>query len=250
MENYWRSTYSSFPKFLCPRCEAGRLISNDGNLKFVETGFSLNEHSHLAWEPEWITERFACFLVCDRPSCGEVVAVSGDTSHFHHEEYDEDLGEEVQYHGRRYSPTAMHPAPHIIKVSKKLDAVCRGDLEASFALLWVDPAACANRLRTFIEHLLDQFKIERIGINKKDEEYTLNLVQRIDKLEKLKPGHDKTIKALKRVGDYGTHQGKAKFDTLLKCYELLEAALADIVDGKKAHLDKLIAELMGNDDDF
>ncbi|ARQ13132.1 hypothetical protein NXC12_PD00019 (plasmid) [Rhizobium etli] len=52
------------------------------------------------------------------------------------------------------------------------------------------------------------------------------------------------------MGDFGTHQGKAKFDTLLKCYELLEAALADIVDGKKAHLDKLIADIMGAEGDF
>jgi len=250
VENYWRSSYSAFPKFLCPRCSSGRLISQDENLRSVETGFSLNKHSHEAWEPDWITERFACFLVCDKPSCGEVVVVSGASSHSYQVHYDEHIGEEVQNHGHHYAPMAMHPAPHIIGVSRNLNAVCKGDLKASFALLWVDPAACANRIRTFIEHLLDQFQIPRKAIDKKGEEYTLNLVQRIDRLEKLKPGHDKTIKALKRVGDFGTHQGKAKFDTLIKCFEVLEAALADIVDGKKARLDKLVADLMDNKDDF
>lgn len=248
MENYWRSSYSTFPRFLCPRCSSGRLIAEEENLKSIETGYSLREHSDEDWEPEWITERFTCFLVCDKSSCGEVVAVSGTSSHSYHVQYDEHIEEHVEFHGRYYAPISMHPAPHIIGTSRKLNKVCKNDLEASFALLWADPAACANRLRTFIEHLLDQFEIPRKGINKKDEEYTLNLAQRIERLEKLKPGHEKTIKALKKVGDYGTHQGQAKFDTLIKCYELLEAALADIVDGKKAHLDKLIAELMGKDD--
>lgn len=250
MEEYWRSSYTAFPKFLCPRCSSGRLISQDENLKSIETGFSEREHSHSDWEPEWITERFSCFLVCDKASCGEIVVVAGRSSHSYHVQYDEYIGEEVQFHGHYYAPMSMYPAPHIIAVSSGLNAICKADLKASFALLWADPAACANRLRTFIEHLLDQFKIERKAIDKNGNEYTLNLVQRIDKLEKLKPGHEKTIKALKRVGDFGTHQGKAKFDTLIKCYLLLEAALADVVDGKKAKLDKIMAEFLSKKDDF
>ena len=247
METYWRSNYSQFPKFTCPRCSKGKLHLKASSLEAIEPAHSQREHSDEAWEPDWIRERFTCFLVCDGV-CGEVVVVSGLRTHSYNVDYDDETGEEVVFEGQYHHPKLFYPALKIISVSKKLNKQCGEDLTSSFALLWVDPAACANRIRTFIEHLLDQFGIERLGINKHGEEYKLNLMQRLEKLEAVKPDHKATLSALKKVGDFASHQGKAKFDTLIKCYELLEYALADLVDGKKDRMKKLTAELLDGDD--
>lgn len=40
------------------------------------------DHSHEAWEPEWIQYVYSCLLVCSNDQCKEVVASSGSTDCF------------------------------------------------------------------------------------------------------------------------------------------------------------------------
>ncbi|MER8410044.1 DUF4145 domain-containing protein [Mesorhizobium sp. M1342] len=143
-----------------------------------------------------MTERFVCFLVCGNKVCGEVVAVCGRVTHEHHEQYEEDVGRMVSFDSTYYVPTQMYPAPPVFALSTRLKKDLAAHVRKAFELLWVDPASCANRIRVFLEFLMDYFEIPRSDINAKGEEYDLKLYHRIERLEAKKPGHKKTFNAL------------------------------------------------------
>ncbi len=209
----------------------------------METGYSKRDHDDLDWELGWLTERFVCFLECQNKFCGEIVAVSGGVRRETHEQYDELIGAVVTFNPVYLSPVAIHPAPPLFRVSQNLSKECAEHLGKAFQLLWVDPASCANRIRIFVEHLLDQLGITRSGTDDKGKEHHLKLFRRIDLLEAERPGHKKTFDALRNVGNYGSHSGKAKYETLIDCFEILEEVLKDLVDGRRARLDKITENL-------
>ncbi|WP_164517751.1 DUF4145 domain-containing protein [Rhizobium sp. TAL182] len=130
----------------------------------------------------------------------------------------------------------IYPAPHIIEVSGELPSECVEHLELAFELYWVDKAAAANRLRILVERLMDHFDVpaERNGKNNKT--HTLNLSERIDEFEKMTPGHKDALDALRFVGNYGSHAGQSDQKALLDAFEILEGALSELVDNKKAKL--------------
>jgi hypothetical protein len=246
--NIYRNYYNAFPRFPCPRCGKPVKLLEESKHR-LETTYSKNEHDEDGWDTEWMTERFVCLLVCANKFCGEVITVAGNVTTSHDMGYEELIGE-YDHYTSYFVPKSITPAPHIISVSKKLSADCRNHLIKSFDLFWMDAGACANRLRIFVEHLLDQFQIPRSGLNCKGKEHELKLFRRIDLLDEAKPGHKDTFDALRNVGNYGSHQGKAKQETLLDCYELLEQVLADLVDGKRARLEGIAKKLAAQKDDL
>jgi hypothetical protein len=66
--------------------------------------------------------------------------------------------------------------------------------------------------------------------------HSLDLSERIDEFEKMKPAHKDALDALRHVGNYGSHEGQADKEALLDCFELLEDALSELIDEKKAML--------------
>ncbi|ARP65495.1 hypothetical protein A9K65_020565 [Mesorhizobium sp. WSM1497] len=178
------------------------------------------------------------------------MAVCGRVTHAHHEQYEEDLGEMVSYNSTYYSPTQMYPAPPVFPLSPKLSKECAAHLRKAFELLWVDPASCANRIRIFLERLLDQFEVPYMGVNNKGRDYDMTLAQRIEYLEDKKPGHKDAFNAMRNVGNFGSHQGKAKFETLINCFEILQEMLKDLVDGRKSRLEKMTAALLVKNGNF
>ncbi|QKD03520.1 DUF4145 domain-containing protein [Mesorhizobium loti R88b] len=156
----------------------------------------------------------------------------------------------VTFDSTYYTPRQMFPAPPVFPLSTRLKKELAAHLRKAFELLWVDPASCANRIRVFLEFLMDHFEILRTDINAKGEEYDLKLYHRIERLEAKKPGHKKTFNALRNVGNYASHSGKAKFETLIDCFELVELIIADLVDGRQDRLDKMTARLSVKDGEF
>jgi len=192
----WRKSYGSIPGLPCPRCKPGTLRSNSKLFyrkqpKYVTTGFS-----ELALHD--VSEgRSTCFLTCDYGFCGEVVAVNGDFRS--HDEYvfNPDTEEHEVLEDITLVPKSMVPAPPIIKWPEKLDSVPREHLFHSFELFWMNRGACAGRLRIFIEALLDQLGVVREAIKRNGKKGTLDLSERIDELDKLKPGHKAALDALR-----------------------------------------------------
>ncbi|MGZ2402973.1 hypothetical protein ACVIKO_000233 [Rhizobium ruizarguesonis] len=235
-QRVWRRRYSAFVGLPCPHCGTGKLKTKADTLHRQETAYSRYQRSEEGGSYHSLEERFSCLLVCDKTFCKEVVAIGGFVDI--DEEYGHDQDGEPTIHETTYfCPKSMYPVPRVIAVSKKLSAECQKDLISSFGLLWADYGACANRLRSFVEHFLNQLNVSRVSEKGKG----LNLSQRITLFGKTYPNHALSFDALREVGNRGSHAGVADFDDLIKCYQLLRRPITELID-KPHEEDALIAQ--------
>jgi hypothetical protein len=137
----WKPPFDRSPSWLCPTCQSGTIALNNDTLKCIETGPSREAHKLLAWEPDWITERFSGLLICQNASCGQLVAIGGDMQPDCYEEEDE------QVLLPKYKPVFLHPAPPIFSIPEKCPKPVAVELRRAFALFWSDTGSCTNRLR-------------------------------------------------------------------------------------------------------
>jgi hypothetical protein len=229
-KHLWRQKYTNIPQLPCPRCE-GKVRLDKTSLAERETAYSNRNRGGEDWTFYDVEERFICFLVCDVKWCGEIVAVSGFVSE--QEEYvSGETDQEIDVF-RYYHPMSMIPAPRPFPVSKKLDKDCQSDLLNAFRLLWNDHAACANRLRIFVEHLLDQLQVPRKIPGKRR-----NLDSRIEKFGEDHPEHAEILHALRHVGNTGSHTAKTKFEDVVDSLMLVEAIVKVLID---RDMDKILA---------
>lgn len=232
---HWEKRYGFFPPFSCPRCSKGELRNTTDKFKREPKHItdSLREDDI---QSELAEGRFIALLKCSNRSCGEIVAIAGDYES--HGSYD--IGPEGgldHFWNDTFKPTSMHPAPPIITWPKKLDGAIKTHLRVSFELFWVDSAACANRLRIVVELLLDQLEIPRKGPKGNRKNARFDLSDRIDLLRIARPGHEKALTALRIVGNTGSHEGDVEFEELLDCFELLEDALVELLEERRAKLE-------------
>jgi hypothetical protein len=223
------------PPFECPNCTVGRLAIKKENESWKTPHHEAQAYQELELD-HIMGGRYHAFMVCQHANCGEVVSVIGDyvTEHLllGRDRWDNPIVE----NDTNITPRAMMPAPHIIKVSPELSAVARNHLVRSFELFWVDIGSCANRIRIFLEAVLDQLGVIREKQRPDGTTYVLNLFQRVNELGAVKPGHEEALHALREVGNVGSHEGDAAIDDVLDCYELLEATLEELLENKKAKL--------------
>nr|WP_210282967.1 DUF4145 domain-containing protein [Rhizobium sp. BK049] len=193
------------------------------------------EADELQGELSW--GRFSGYLVCNKVGCGELVVVAGDFEEHYQYQFDQETGDPIEFTDTSYCPRIMYPAPPIIEVPKKLDKEAKSQMTRAFELFWSDAGACANRQRIVVELLLDQLGIDRKGAKGKRKRARLDLSDRIDLLKVVRPGHDKALTALRIVGNTGSHEGTVDFEELLDCFELLEDALIELLEERRAKLE-------------
>lgn len=249
--NLWKSSYPKLPRFACPRCGEGRLVKKGK----ADKGFGIFEH-----EPNWVTEgleehelrgeqsfgRFWGVLRCDIETCDEPVAISGD---YHHNYDTSGAHSSNDWHVEttsEFTIKSLVPMPPIIDVPPTLSDECRLHIWGAGNLFFVDLGACANRLRAAVEALMDHLQVPRKGIRRGGSRGNLDLSERIDEFDKVKPGHKDALDSLRLVGNVGSHEGVADFDYVVHCFELLEAALDDLVANKKGRLSALAQTIIAN----
>jgi hypothetical protein len=136
---HWKPPFDKLPSWLCPSCQSGTIVLDKDTLKCTETGISREAHGELAWEPDWIIERFLGLLVCQNASCGQLVAIGGDTEHT------SNYGREEESWDRRYKPVFMHPAPPIFLIPEKCPEPVAEELRKAFALFVCQPTTDGRR---------------------------------------------------------------------------------------------------------
>ncbi|MCK1616241.1 DUF4145 domain-containing protein [Bradyrhizobium sp. 159] len=149
-------------------------------------------------------------------------------------------------------PESMLPPPPIIS-TERVPRPVRVELEKSFGLYWNDTGACASRMRTSLERLMDHFKIPTTTTTARDrsgKKYRkrLDLASRIDKFAaKVKWNqYSQMLHALRVVGNIGTHGNKAVTKTdMLDAYKLYEHALANMFEEKNESITEIIKRLYG-----
>ena len=196
----WRSPFSSWPAWMCPTCQKSTLSLVTDTLKNEETGSSKEAHDHEDWDPSWITARFSALFRCANKACSEVVCCVGDMN------VDDDY--EGNYRSF-YKPEYFHPSLNFFRIVDQCPEVVQHQLRRAFSSAWSDSAATINALRSTLEAILTERRIPRTTIGKngpsKGKRLPLNLQSRIDRYVVKDPGAADLMKALRWLGNNGSH---------------------------------------------
>jgi hypothetical protein len=224
-------TEQQVPKWPCPTCANGYLALMPKTLVRKETPESLREHSHAAWEPDWIRYVFSCVFECTNADCKEVVACCGDGAVDFFEYEDEEHGW-VQSSDERFTPKYFNPPLVLMDIPKTCPPGAEVHLRDSFALFFADPGAALNCMRTAVESLLTNLGIRRFVIVK-GKRRPVNLHQRIQLLPAKYQDVKEMLLAVKWLGNAGSHDGEeANAGDVRITYDLLEHALSEIYEAK------------------
>ncbi len=240
-ENF-KEGFSRLPPWLCQSCEGGTYSGLEKKKQIIETGPSKAAHAHEAWDPDWIVERFTYFLECN--SCKEIAAVVGTTSNFLHQYYgpndDADTHLATTLH-----PEHITPAPLVFALPKKTPRQIADEVKRAFSLLWSDHEACASRIRTCIELLLDDIKISKTRMTNEGKERELSLHKRIEKYSEIDKESADLLLAVKWIGNAGSHSNTAGLERndILDVFEILDFVLEQNYVGQRKRLATLAAAI-------
>lgn len=232
-------TLKRTPDWICPKC-------GKGNLRIKKETFSKDElshsrdHSHDAWEPEWIEYVYSCLLYCSNDHCREVVASTGTGRVDCDVEYDEN-GELDQVWSDYFRPKFFEPPLKIIAIPEDCPESVKSSLTESFRQLFSSPSASANSVRIALEHLLNELKIKRyklVGGKRR----IVSLHERIANIPTKYADLKDLMLAVKWLGNAGSHDNDGTtIDDVFDAYEMTEHVLQEIYEPNKKRL-KAIAK--------
>ncbi|WP_313145817.1 DUF4145 domain-containing protein [Diaphorobacter nitroreducens] len=231
-------TLDSAPDWMCPTCGKAPLRIRKDSFVKEERSFS-RDHSHEAWEPEWIEYVYSCMLVCSNDQCKEVVASTGTGSVDWDVEEDEN-GIPQQVYDDHFRPKFFQPHLRIFQVPEGCPESVSKPLEDSFALFFSAPHAASNNVRIAIEALLTELKIRRF-VSSNGKRRFISLHQRIALLPSKYAHLKDLILAIKWLGNAGSHDGgtEVSLDDVMDSYELTEHILQEVYAPKLEKLHKL-----------
>ena len=235
---------NNFPKLKCPFCETGQLIV-DSKEKITYTNVSTKNYYDLVGEPTDLIGEYSYLLLCDNLECGEKGIVVGKTNTIedgYDDGIDQETGEEI-HHGfptykSKYKIEYISIPINLIDIPENIGTELKSCIESSFNLFWVDLNSCGNRIRLFIELLLDF-----INVPKKS-----RLDARIKHLEKdtNNPHYllAKNFMAIKYFGNETTHTfDQIEKADIVKSYSVVEYCLRKIYLDYDLHIETLTNEI-------
>lgn len=181
--------------------------------------------------------RFTGWLHC--ASCGERVAVAGDWS----VDYDVIAGVTLEYGSYYDAYLLRHVSPPLRLVScpDRTPETVRAAVDAAGALVWLDPAAAANRLRLATEEFLTAMRIPRTSVAK-GRRHRLKTHQRIDRLLPANADLRDALMAVKWIGNEGSHS-QLDVAAVLEGAQMFEHALSLKYGGERDRIIKRINEV-------
>ena len=151
---------------------------------------------------------------------------------FHDEE-----GEWQQNYVQHYEVLSLLPAPLPIRPIAKTPETVKGPLRIAGQLLWQSPEAAANHVRQAVEHLMDHQKVKKraqAGGKK------LTLHARLLEFEKKDVLNGPILRAIKWIGNDGSHQGGVSRGEVLDAFDMMELALTNLFDDDAAKIMKKV----------
>jgi hypothetical protein len=112
-------------------------------------------------------------------------------------------------------PKGIYPAPPIIVVPTATPRAVVTELDAAFALFWVDLSSCANKIRVSLERLLDSLGLPEFP----------TLAKRIESIQGTDKLQSEVFHALREVGNVGSHGSGVRREVVLTAFEIYEHQL-------------------------
>lgn len=213
----WAEQFGELPHWTCPTCGKGHLAPIKDKMQFVETGPSKAAHSHDAWDPDWILNRFAGFLKCTMPGCGEVSSISGTSP----SNFVEDWEEQTQQLLNLYEVKSIDPAPIPIRLPEKTPDLVSESIKDAAALVWSSEQASANQIRQAVEHMMDDLSVPAQTANGNP----LSLHKRIVEFQKSDTENGDVLLATKWLGNSGSHVSGLGREDVLDAFDMIEFVL-------------------------
>lgn len=226
------------PAWKCPVCRKGHITLVPKSVTMKETAASLREHSHDAWDPDWIQYVFTAWGVCSNKACEQPFAISGVGGVA--PDYDDDRG--IEWYDY-FSPRQCNPMPDIFDLPPKCPENVSTELRIAFSLFWGYREACAGRVRVGLELLMDHLGVPKRKKAKNNKFFDLTLHGRLEHFACKNPTIGSHLMALKWLGNAGSHDGTVSTNDLLDAFEVLENALAELIDQRSARVTALAKKL-------
>ena len=233
-------TAGRIPHWRCPHCSAGHLTLDPKDLVSKETKTSANEHSHEAWEPDWIRYVYSAVFQCSNSSCKELVSSCGSGRVNLVEYEDGDFGW-AQTSKDNFEPKFFHPHLTLMDIPTRCPTEACAHLYDAFSLYFADPGSSMNCARAAVEAVVTDLGVKRFA-TANGKRKSINLHQRILLLPPKYKDVVDLLLAVKWLGNAGSHDGeRPEAGDLRVTFDLLEHVLSEIYEAKGKKL-KAIAK--------
>ena len=231
---------NKFPPWTCLKCSVGLLELQKNTLNVEDTGDSRLARGHDAWEPDWIDYRFVALLKCNNKECRDCITLSGTGKV--REAIIENYGYPEQEYLDVFYPKYFSPPPQIFPIPANTPEDIKEEIVQSFSIFLSDPNAAGNRVRTCIELILNQQKINKT-VTKSGKRKPLTLHSRITLFKTKFNELGKNLLAIKWLGNAASHASGLEIDDIFDAYEILHHVLNEIYDNRTKQISQLTKKI-------
>lgn len=220
-----------WPHVQCPVCRVGTLSPE--TLTAVASELTSRYFNHSS-DPEDLKGTFSGLLRCSFDRCRETVTVAGDYA----VDADADDDGSTSYFDHFRLRFASPTLDVIVPPKGTPDSVAVA-LKAADKLIWLDPSAAANRLRTAIEEMLSAYKVPRFKVQN-HKRRRLSTQERITEFKKYEPTVGDALEAVKWIGNHGSHEDTLTVSDVLDGAEILAYALRLFYDRTDEEIERKV----------
>nr|WP_308606478.1 DUF4145 domain-containing protein [Massilia sp. DJPM01] len=214
---------------------------------FEECTFHQNASTQQCWNEDWFDAEHAQYIfsgLLKCLNCNEFVLITGDAV------LEEDYESNVRSYYHVIRPLFFHPPLRIIEpvTNGEIPKIVISHLNLAFQNFWSDADACVNRLRTIVEHLLDDLKVPRVHARKGNR---AGLSDRIGWL--IDPRYlniKEAMKSLRYMGNEGSHGSDGIHrEDLISAFVVINYCLEQLYPKINDHAEvfKIVAEVNLNE---
>ena len=235
---------NALPLWICPRCKQNALILKPNTFNSFLTADSEVNRSHPNYEPDYDQYRYTALLVCSSESCGEQVISTGE-GFVEFDYYYDSSGDTQTSYEIYYQPKYFNPCLEIFSLPDTTPQPLKKAIYKSFELFFTDSEASLNQLRSSIEVLLNELGVDRNDKNGNP----LKLHSRLDKLKGGDAKYKDSLKAIKWLGNAGSHSTsstKVNIEDVLDGYEILQPILHELFRSSIPTLEEKVAAINAN----
>lgn len=150
-------TRTEAPLWPCATCRAGLITLEKDSLVAEQTAVSQQASREEWWDPDMYRGRFIAALRCGNRKCKDLTTVAGDVV----VEEDYDVEQQQVWREEQLLPRFFSPGPNLINLPADVPEEVAEDIRVACQIVWAEPAAAGNRIRTAVERLLDNRGMRR-----------------------------------------------------------------------------------------